>query len=438
MMKNWLSDYRARLRTSHDALSAVQSGHRVYTHMGAAAPLPLLDSLCAHAARLRGVEVVHCITIGDAPYTRPEYDSAFRHNALFVSGNTRGCVQQGRADYIPVFLHEIESLFTNGSLPLDVALIQCALPDDHGYLSLGPGVDISLTAARQARHLIVQVNPRMPRTCGNTMIHVTECDAIVEAAHELPEFLQGEVTATHRAIAAHVAALIPEQATLQIGVGGIPEAVLAALIDHKDLGVHTEMFSDGLIPLLESGAVTNRRKSLHPHKCVTSFVLGTRAVYDYIHDNPVFEFLPNQYTNDPFVIAQNDRMVAVNAALEVDLSGQVCSDSIGSVPFSGVGGQVDFIRGAAHSKGGVPIIALPATARQGSVSRIVPRLKPGAGVVTSRADVHWVVTEFGAVNLHGRNLRQRAEALIRIADPAFQAELDRAAASLFAKPGPCA
>lgn len=430
-MKNWLSEYDARRRTAADALQAVQNGHRVYVHMGAAAPLPLLDALCGHANRLRDVEVLHCITIGSAPYTDPAYCGIFRHNALFISGNTRCAVQQGRGDYIPVFLHEIEGLFTGGTLPIDVALIQCTPPDRFGYMSLGTGIDISLTAARQARHLIVQVNPRLPRTCGDTTLHVEECHAIVEATHELPEFLQGEITPAHRAIAAHVSALIPDGATIQIGVGGIPEAVLASLSSHKHLGVHTEMFSDGIIHLLESGVITNQRKTLHPHKAVTSFVLGARALYDYIDSNPVFEFLPNSYTNDPFVIAQNDRMVAVNAALEIDLSGQVCSDSIGSVPFSGVGGQVDFIRGAAHSKGGVPIIALPATAKNGSLSRIVPRLKPGAGVVTSRADVHWVATEFGAVNLHGRNVRQRAEALIGIADPKFQSELEREAASLF-------
>ncbi|WP_321474744.1 acetyl-CoA hydrolase/transferase C-terminal domain-containing protein [uncultured Paludibaculum sp.] len=432
-MKNWSSQYEARRRTAAEALQAVHSGHRVYVHMGAAAPLPLLHALCGQASRLQNVEILHCITVGEAPYTDPAHCGIFRFNALFISGNTRCAVQQGRGDYIPVFLHEIEDLFTNGTLPIDVALIQCTPPDQFGYMSLGTDIDLSLTAARHARHLVVQVNPRLPRTCGDTMLHVTECHSIVEATHELPEFQQGEITPAHRAIAAHVSNLIPDGATIQIGVGGIPEAVLASLSNHKDLGVHTEMFSDGIIPLFESGVINNSRKSLHPHKAVTSFVLGTRAIYDYIDNNPVFEFLSNRYTNDPCVIAQNDRMVAVNAALEVDLSGQVCSDSIGSIPFSGVGGQVDFIRGAAHSKGGVPVIALPATAKNGALSRIVPRLKPGAGVVTSRADVHWVVTEFGAVNLHGRNLRQRAEALIGIADPKFQAELEREAAGLFQK-----
>lgn len=430
-MVNWRSVYLSKQDTASGALAAVNSGERVYVHMGVAAPQALLTALCEHAPRLSGVEVLHCITIGNAPYTDEKFEASFRHNALFVSANTRRAVQAGRADFIPIFLHEIEGLFTSGALPIDHALIQCAPPDRHGYMSLGPGVDISLTAARQARRLVVQVNPRMPRTCGDSTLHVAEASVIVEAEHELPEFLQGEMTDAHREIGRHVAALVPDRATLQVGVGGIPEAVLAALHGHRDLGVHTEMFSDGLIPLIESGVVTNAHKTLHPHKVVTSFAMGTRALYDYIDDNPVFEFLPNAYTNDPYVIGQNERMVAVNAALEVDLSGQVCSDSIGPVPYSGIGGQVDFIRGAARSQGGVPVIALPATAKGGKLSRIVPVLKPGAGVVTSRGDVHWVVTEFGAAYLHGRNLRQRAEALTGIAHPDFREELARAAATQF-------
>ncbi|MBI4892694.1 MAG: acetyl-CoA hydrolase/transferase family protein [Acidobacteria bacterium] len=432
-MSDWHSEYQSRLQTAAEALAPVQSGERVFVHMGAAAPQSLMDALCGHAARLRGVEVLHCITIGPAPYCDPQYAAAFRHNALFVAGNTREAVQSGRADFIPIFLHEIEELFTSGTLPIDTALIQCAPPDRHGWMSLGPSIDISLTAARAARRLVVQVNPRLPRTHGNSAIHVTEAHAIVEATHELPVFDQGQVTAVHRAIARHVAELIPDRATLQIGVGAIPEAVLQALRDHRGLGIHTEMFSDGLLPLIAAGAVDNAHKTLHPHKIITTFVLGTRAVYDFIDDNPQVEFLPNQYVNEPEIIARNHRMAAVNAALEVDLSGQVCSDSIGSVPFSGVGGQVDFIRGAAQAPGGIPVIALPSTARSDALSRIVPRLKPGAGVVTSRADVRWVVTEYGAVNLYGKNLRQRADALISIAHPGFRAELEREAARLFVR-----
>lgn len=430
-MSDWQTTYRAALRPAAEALTIVQSGQRVYTHMGAAAPLALLDALCVHADRLRDVEILHCITIGRAPYTELRYQQSFRHNALFIAGNTREAVQQGRGDYIPIFLHEIEDLFSSGAVPLDVALMQATPPDRNGWMSLGTDVDISLSAALAARALIIEVNPRLPRTYGDTLLHVSQATSLVEVEHELPEFEQGEVTAVHRAIGARVAALIPDRATLQIGVGGIPEAVLAALKDHRGLGVHTEMFSDGLIPLIEAGVIDNAHKTMHPRKTITSFVMGTRRLYDFLDGNPAVEFYTNRHVNSPVVIAQNTRMAAVNSALEVDLSGQVCSDSIGSVPYSGVGGQVDFMRGAAHSPGGVPIIALQSTAKHGTLSRIVPRLKPGAGVVTSRADVHWVVTEHGAVNLHGKNLRQRAEALISIADPQFQAELEREAARLF-------
>lgn len=434
-MESWSSLYQERLTGAHAALSALESGQRAFIHMGAAAPQALIRAMCAHAGRLKNVEVLHCITLGPAPYTDPQYEGVFRHNSLFTAANTRQAVQAGRADYIPVFLHEIEALFLTGAIPIDVALIQTAPPDSHGWLSLGPGIDISLTAARVARRLIVQVNRNMPRTFGDAAVHTSQAHAIVEVDEPLPEFNQGRITDVHRGIADHVAALIPDGATIQVGVGGIPEAVLRRLDDHKDLGIHTEMFTDGLIPLIECGAVTNRRKTLLPNKAVVSFVLGGRPVYDYLHDNPLFEFRPNSFVNDPYVIARNDRMVAINSALEIDLSGQVCSDSIGPVPFSGFGGQVDFIRGAARSKGGVPVIALPATAKDGSVSRIVPTLKRGAGVVTSRADVHWVVTEYGAVNLHGRNLRQRAALLASIAHPGFRDDLERAAATLFTQHG---
>lgn len=426
-MASWKNIYQRRLAAAEAALDAIESGNRVYIHMGAAAPQALIRALCSHAPRLRNVEILHCITLGAAPYTEPQYAGSFRHNALFVAANTRAAAQAGRADYIPIFLHEIEGLFLSGALPIDVALIQATPPDRHGWMSLGTDVDISLTAAKKARRLIVQVNRKMPRTYGDSIIHAAEAERIVEFDEPLPEFDQGEITPVHEAIAEHVAGLIPNRATIQVGVGGIPEAVLARLVNHTGLGVHTEMFSDGLIRLIECGAVTNACKTLLPNKVVASFAMGSRALYEYIDDNPLFEFRPNRFTNDPSVIARNARMVAVNSALEVDLTGQVCSDSIGPLPFSGVGGQVDFIRGAAHSEGGVPIIALPSTARGGQVSRIVPALKPGAGVVTSRADVRWVVTEFGAVNLHGRNLRQRAELLISIAHPAFREGLERAA-----------
>ncbi|MBE0656494.1 MAG: acetyl-CoA hydrolase/transferase family protein [Bryobacteraceae bacterium] len=431
-MTDWTEIYRSRLVSDAEAARLVKPGDRVYSHMGAAHPGALLNALCDRAGELSGVEIVHCITLGDAPYCAPGMEGSFRHNSLFTAANSREAVNAGRADHIPVFLHEIEDLFENGTLPLDVAFIQVSPPDGHGNLSLGPGIDISLTAARSAKRLVVQVNDHMPRTLGNSIIHVSEADAIVERSAPLPVFDQGEITGIHRAIGRHVAALIPDGATLQIGVGGIPEAVLEALRGHKDLGVHTEMFSDGMVELIESGAVNNSRKTLHPGKTITTFVLGSRRVYDFVDDNPSVEFHTNRYVNSPEVIARNARMAAVNSALEIDLTGQVCSDSIGPKIYSGIGGQVDFIRGAAHSPGGVPVIALPATAKGGRVSRIVPRLKDGSGVVTSRGDVRWVATEHGAVNLHGRNLRQRAELLISIAAPEFREELERAAFAAFA------
>jgi 4-hydroxybutyrate CoA-transferase len=425
-LPDWVHTYRSRLTTARKALEAVQSGQRVYVHQGCAKPLPLLDALVARAPELRDVEIVHLATAGPAEYAQPELESSFRHNAFFVAENTRKAVREGRAGYIPIFISEIEGLFESGAMPLDVALIQCSPPDNYGYMSLGTSVDISLTAARCAKLLIVEVNDRNPRTFGNTFLHVSEAHALVEASHPLPEFPSGEATDVHRAIARHIAALIPDGATLQAGIGAIPDAVFTYLGSHKDLGIHTEMLSDGILDLIATGVINNRRKAVHPHKALLSFVLGSRPLFEFIHDNPVFDFQTLAYTNDPCRIARNERMVAINSALEIDLSGQVCSDSIGHTPYSGVGGQVDFIRGAARSRGGVPIIALPSTAKGGAISRIVPALKPGAGVVTSRADVHYVVTEFGAVNLHGKNLRQRAEALAGVAHPVFRDELERA------------
>jgi 4-hydroxybutyrate CoA-transferase len=414
---------RHRLTTAARALEAVQSGHRVYIHQGCAEPEVLVHALVRRGPDLRDVEVIHLATMGTADYTLPQFEGHFRHNAFFIGHNVRPAVQQGRADYIPIFLSEIEELFRNGSLLLDVALIQCAPPDQYGYMSLGPSIDISLTAAKCARHLIVQINDQMPRTLGDSFLHVSRVDAFVESSHPLAEYCPRPVTELDRAIARRVAALIPDGATLQTGIGGIPDAVLASLTDHNDLGVHTEMFSDGLVDLVRSGVVNNERKTLDPHKVVSGFALGSKALFDFLDNNPIFEFRPTAYTNDPFLIARNERMVAVNSALEVDLTGQVCADSLGSTLYSGIGGQLDFIRGAARSKGGVPIIALPSTAKGGTVSRIVPALAPGAGVVTSRGDVHWVVTEFGAVNLHGKNIRQRAQLLIEIAHPKFRAWL---------------
>jgi 4-hydroxybutyrate CoA-transferase len=420
----WIAEYRARRMSAAQALAPVRSGDRVWIQSGCGTPGTLVQALVGRASELQDVEVVHMMTIGPADYTKPEYAGHFRHRGLFLGANVREAVAAGRADYTPIFLSEIEGLFTSGALPLDVVLMQVSPPDAHGFVSLGTTVDCTQTAVRCARTVIAEVNDRMPRTHGETFIHVSRISAFVETSHPLPELRSEPFTETHLRVAQHVATLIPDGATLQTGIGGIPDAVLSCLGDKRDLGIHTEMCPDGVIELIESGVINGQRKSLHRGKAVLAFVLGTQQLFEFLDDNPSFEFRSISYTNDPFVVAQNDRMVAINSALQVDLTGQVCADSLGTRPYSGFGGQIDFIRGAARSKGGVPIIALPSTARGGSVSRIVPVLEPGAGVVTSRGDVHYVVTERGIAYLHGKTLRERAEALIAIADPRFQGELE--------------
>jgi 4-hydroxybutyrate CoA-transferase len=424
----WSEEYRTRSMCAAQALEAVRSGARVWIQSGCGTPSTLVNALVARAAELRDVEIVHMMTLGSADYTKPEFEGHFRHRGLFLGANVREAVAAGRADYTPIFLSEIEGLFTSGAMPLDVVLMQVSPPDAHGYVSLGTTVDSTLTAARCASTVIAEVNQQMPRTHGDTFIHVSRISAFVETDHALLELPTEPFTEMHLRVARNVASLIPDGATLQTGIGGIPEAVLACLDDKRDLGIHTEMFSDGVIDLIESGVINGERKSLLRGKAVAAFVLGTKRLFDFIHDNASCEFRPICYTNDPFVVARNDRMVAINSALQIDLTGQVCADSIGTRPYSGFGGQLDFIRGAARSRGGVPIIALPSTALGDTISRIVPVLDPGAGVVTSRADVHYVVTEHGIAYLHGKTLRERAKALIAIADPRFQQELEDFAA----------
>jgi acyl-CoA hydrolase len=409
---------------ARQALEAVCSGDRVWIQPSCGTPSVLVDALVARAPEVLDVEIVHMKTLGNADYTRPEYAGHFRHRGLFLGENVREAIAAGRADYTPIFLSEIERLFEDGSMPLDVVLMQVSPPDEHGFVSLGTTVDCTLTAARFARLVIAEVNDQVPHTHGETALHISRISSIVETSHPLLELHPEPCTELQRRIGENVASLIPDGATLQTGIGGIPEAVLGCLEDKRDLGIHTEMCSDGVIDLMESGVLNGERKSLHRGKAVLSVVLGSRRLFDFIRENPSFEFRPLSYTNDPFVVSQNDRMVAINSAIQVDLTGQVCADSMGTTPFSGFGGQLDFIRGAARSKGGVPIIALPSTAVRGKVSRIVPVLEPGAGVVTSRADVHFVVTEHGIAYLHGKSLRERAEALIAIAHPQFQAELE--------------
>jgi acyl-CoA hydrolase len=421
---NWSQEYQSKCMDAGQALEAVHSGARVWIQSGCGTPSTLVKALVEQAPAVRDVEIIHMMTLGSADYTRPEYAGHFRHRGLFLGSNVREAVAAGRADYTPIFLSEIEELFLNGEMAPDVVLMQVSPPDEHGFVSLGTTVDCTQTAVHCAKTVIAEVNDQVPRTHGDTAIHVSRISAIVETSHPLLEICTEPSSELFFRVARNVASLIPDGATLQTGIGGMSQAVLECLGDKRDLGIHTEMCPDGVIDLMESGVINGERKSLHRGKAVLSFVLGTRRLFDFIRENPSFEFRSVSYTNDPFVVAQNDRMVAINSALQVDLTGQVCADSLGTKPYSGFGGQLDFIRGAARSKGGVPIIALPSTAMHGAVSRIVPMLDPGAGVVTSRADVHYVVTEHGIAYLHGKTLRERAEALIAIADPQFQTELE--------------
>ncbi len=419
----WDVDYKCKLMSAHDALRWVESGMRVYIHPGNAEPEVLVEALMERAPFVRDVEIVHLLTMGSAPYVAPEMQGHFRHNAMFIGPNVREAVNEGRADYTPVFLSEIEGLFESGQMPLDIALIHVSPPDAHGYCSLGVGVDTTMTAVKRARRVIAQVNDQMPRTYGDTFIHIGRIHSFVEVSRPLCEAPKPEITDLHRAIARHVASLIEDGATLQTGIGGVPDAVLGYLTDRRDLGVHTELVSDGVIPLIEAGIINGARKTLLPRKVVLGFVLGTNKLFNFVNENPIFEFRPNAFTNDPMQIARNDNMVAINSALQVDLTGQVCSDSIGTYFYSGIGGQVDFLRGASRSKGGKPIIALPSTAKGDTLSRIVPTLDPGAGVVTSRGLIRYVVTEYGIAYLHGKSIRERAEALIQIAHPKFRDRL---------------
>lgn len=412
----------ARVASADLAVQAIHSGDRVYVQGGCATPVPLLAALASRAPDLRDVEVVSLHTEGPAPHTDPAVEGHIRHNALFIGANVRTAVNEGRADFTPVFLSDIPGLFRS-TMPIDVALIQVSPPDAHGFCSLGISVDCAKPAADHARSVIAEVNRQMPRTHGDAFIHVTEIDYLVETDRDLLEVPVATASPQLDRIGAYVASLVEDASTLQLGIGAVPDAVLRRLEGHRDLGIHTEMFSDGLVDLVERGVVTNSAKSLHRGKTVTSFVMGSRRVYDFVDDNPAVEFYPASYTNDPVVISRIDRMVAINSAIQVDLTGQVCADSIGHTFYSGIGGQVDFIRGASRSNGGRPIIALPSTAANGKVSRIAAELAPGAGVVTTRGDVHYVVTEYGIADLHGKNIRQRAEALISIAHPDFRDEL---------------
>ena len=421
---SWVDNYKSKLCAAEEAVRLIKSGDRVYYGGNAAMPRALISALAERRDELENVQLNHVLLLGEDLLSAPGMEGHFRHNSLFVGPADREAVNDGRADYMPIFLHQIPRLFNEGIIPLDVAIVQVSTPDEHGFMSLGVETLASKAAVQSAQKVIAQVNRHMPRVLGDSFVHARSVDAIVELDEVLPTLEPKEATDVEKQIANHIMPLIRPGATLQMGIGGIPDSVYAAMEGKLDLGIHTEMMSDGAMNAIERGVVTGAKKNVHPGKVIITFALGSAALYDYLDNNPLIEAHPAEHVNDPFVVSQNDNMVAINSAIEVDLTGQVCSDSMGPLIYSGFGGQVDFIRGAARSKGGRPVIALPSTAKRGELSRIQPFLKHGAGVVTSRADVHYVVTEFGAVNLFGKNLRERAEALISIAHPKFRDELE--------------
>lgn len=420
-------------KTAEEAVKAIKSNDRVFLHGSACTPILLIKAMQDRYASLKNVELVSITSLGDIEFEDPKYGGHFFMNSLFTSANTRKVVNSENGDYVPIFLSQIPLLFEQGILPIDVAMIQVSPPDSNGYCSLGTSVDIARAAVENAKHIIAQVNANMPRTHGDGFIHISEIDSLVLKDTELPEVNYAEsVNPTIVAIGENVASLVEDGATLQMGIGGIPDQVLKNLTNHKNLGLHTEMLSDGVIPLLQSGVINNSLKKINRGKSVTSFMVGTRKLYDFVNDNPKIIVMDIAYVNDTSVIRANDKVTAINSAIEIDLTGQVCADSIGTYQFSGIGGQMDFMRGASLSAGGKPIIALPSTTSKG-ISRITPFLNPGAGVVTTRGHVHWVVTEYGKVNLFGMNLKQRAKALIEIAHPNHQEMLARAYHERFVK-----
>jgi len=423
---SWVDKYRAKIVDPRTALErTISSGYRVMLNANCGMPQTLAEALSSIAPDLRAVEVVQLLALGKADYVRPELHGNLRLNAFFVGPGVRKAVNQGDADYTPVFLSEIPELLEPDRLPLDVALIQVSPPDEHGFCSFGVSVDIIKPGAEKAKAVVAEVNSRMPRTLGDSFIHVSKLTYVVESDRPLLELPREPFTDVHNRIGTHIASMLEDGATLQLGIGAIPDAVLSQLQDKRHLGIHTEMFADGVMELFEAGVITNEKKTLHPGKIVSSFLMGSRDLYDFVDNNPVVEMHPSHYVNDPYVIAQNDKMISINSAISVDLTGQVNSDSMGTRFYSGIGGQVDFVRGAIRSKGGKSFIAFPSTAKKGEVSRIVPTLLPGAGVVTSRGDVDYVVTEFGMAHLHGRSIRERARLLINIAHPKFRDDLEK-------------
>jgi 4-hydroxybutyrate CoA-transferase len=420
---DWKADYASKLTTAGKALEVVKSGDRVVFAHACGEPLALVDALVARAPELRDVEIVHMVAMGKGEYAKPEYADSFFHNSVFVGASTRDAVHNCRGDYTPTFFHEIPDLFLKGYLPVDVVLVQLSPPDKHGWCSFGISVDYTKPATSVAKTVVALVNPNMPRTHGDSFIHVSDIDIIVEGDAPIIELQPPKIGPVEEAIGKHIAGLVEDGSCLQLGIGGIPDAVLLFLHEKNDLGIHTEMFSEGVVDLYNEGVVTNARKTLHRDKMVANFLMGTRRLYDFVDDNPAVNMFPVSYVNDPFVIAQNDDVVAINSAIQVDLMGQVVADTMGPMQFTGIGGQVDFVRGAARSKGGKAIIALPSTAKKGAVSRIAARISDGAAVTTMRADVDYVVTEHGIAHLKGKGLRERAFALLDIADPAFRDQI---------------
>jgi acetyl-CoA hydrolase len=427
--------YKSRIVPAEEAVHCVKSGNRIFLTGNVSVPQKTLGALVEYAPNLEDVEICQALTIGPADYVNPDMEGHLRVNTLFISHNVRKAVQEGRADFTPVLLSEFPLLFKLGVLPVDVAMIHVSVPDEHGFCSLGVEVGLTKSPAESAKIIIAEVNQQMPRTLGDSFIHVSRLNYMVPVDYPIPEMAMSDEGNSEvvEKIAGYIADLIPDGATMQLGIGAIPDAVLKYLHHKKDLGVHSELFSDGVIDLVNAGVLTNARKTLHPGKIIAGFMLGTQNLYHWADDNPLIEFHRTEYVNDPFVIAQNDRMVAINSAIEVDLTGQVCADSIGPKFYSGVGGQLDFIYGASRSKGGVPIIALPSTTtlRDGTlITRIAGMLKLGAGVVTSRNHVRYIVTEYGVADLYGKSIRQRAQQLIQIAHPHFREELTKQAREL--------
>ncbi len=430
---SWMDAFEGRVTTAEEAIAgAVKSGDRIFLTGNCSVPQRLMKALVDQAERLQDVEICHALTLGSDDYVAPEMEGHIRANSLFIGPNVREAVQEGRADFTPVLLSEFTLLFKERVLPVDVAFVHLSRPDEHGFCSYGIETGLTKSPAEAAEIIIAEVNENMPRCLGDSFIHVSRLDYIVPVDYPLLELpmTEGDLSDVHIRIGEYIAELIPDGATMQMGLGAIPDAVLKFLHNKRDLGVHTELFSDSVIDLVEAGVLTNAEKTLHPGKITAGFMIGSRRLYRWAHDNPLIELHRTEYVNDPFVIAQNDRQVAINSAIEVDLTGQVCADSIGPKLYSGAGGQLDFIYGASRSDGGVPIIALPATVSGKQISRIVPMLKRGAGVVTTRYHVHYVVTEYGVADLYGKTIRERAQALIGIAAPQFRDELSQAAREL--------